>query len=354
MVATDLTALGEVCARLLGRPVVGVEAIAGGRNSQVFRVDCGTGAEPSRYVAKQYVARGEDGRDRLQTEYAALTLLRSHGIDNVPSPIAMDAATRCGVYEFVPGERASRRPPDAHDLRQAVDLLGRLKAIARHSDATVAGAASEACFSIDAIVANLAARVARLRSVSDGAPEAASLRRFLDTRFDPAVSLLDRWTDDEAGRAGIPRSFDLPFAHRTLSPSDFGFHNALRGAQGRLVFVDFEYFGWDDPAKTIVDFLHHPAMTMDDGQRGLFAAQMLAAFADDPDLAARARIVYPWFGLKWCVILLNEFVPEHLRRRRFAGVGDSDRAALLAGQLDRASELLDRVIAQYRHNAYFG
>ena len=38
-----------------------------------------------------------------------------------------------------------------------------------------------------------------------------------------------------------------------ISPSDFGFHNALRTNTGP-VFFDFEFSGWDDPAKTIIDF----------------------------------------------------------------------------------------------------
>ena len=42
-------------------------------------------------------------------------------------------------------------------------------------------------------------------------------------------------------------------AQRALSPSDFGLHNALRGQDGQLRFVDFEYFGWDDPVKLVSD-----------------------------------------------------------------------------------------------------
>src|SRR5262249_2973278 len=57
------------------------------------------------------------------------------------------------------------------------------------------------------------------------------------------------------GRAlGIGPEAELPPADRRLSPSDFGFHNALRTESGRLRFLDFEYAGWDDLAKTVADF----------------------------------------------------------------------------------------------------
>ena len=49
-------------------------------------------------------------------------------------------------------------------------------------------------------------------------------------------------------------------ADRVVSPSDFGFHNALRTEDGRLAFLDFEYAGWDDPAKLVCDFELQPAV----------------------------------------------------------------------------------------------
>ena len=33
-----------------------------------------------------------------------------------------------------------------------------------------------------------------------------------------------------------------------ILPGDFGFHNAIRTTKG-VKFIDFEFAGWDDPAK---------------------------------------------------------------------------------------------------------
>ena len=43
-----------------------------------------------------------------------------------------------------------------------------------------------------------------------------------------------------------------------LSPSDFGFHNALVDDDGQVTFLDFEYAGRDDPAKLVSDFFCQP------------------------------------------------------------------------------------------------
>ena len=106
---------------------------------------------------------------------------------------------------------------------------------------------------------------------------------------------------------------------RTLSPSDFGFHNALRRSDGTIVFLDFEYFGWDDPAKTISDFLLHPAQNLDPSLKDHFLKKMLNSFSKSPFLQERLSVFYPLYALKWCLILLNEFLVSELQRRNFAG-----------------------------------
>jgi thiamine kinase-like enzyme len=131
-----------------------------------------------------------------------------------------------------------------------------------------------------------------------------------------------------------------------LSPSDFGFHNSLRRGDGRLVFLDFEYFGWDDPAKTVSDFLLHPAMELSPALRERFLTGALKAFGD-PGLGARVRAVYPLFGLKWCAILLNEFTLEHMERRCFADGAPGAWSG--PEQLEKARRMLAGVMHDYPH-----
>ena len=58
----------------------------------------------------------------------------------------------------------------------------------------------------------------------------------------------------------------------------------------------------------------------------------------DVNLRKRLDIVYPLFGLKWCTILLNEFVTTDRDRREFAkGARSPDD---LVGQLDKAWQMM--------------
>jgi hypothetical protein len=55
-------------------------------------------------------------------------------------------------------------------------------------------------------------------------------------------------------------------------------------------------------------------------------------------LEARARLLFPVFQTKWCCIILNDFIPEFARRRRFAdpGVDEGERKRR---QLEKARRL---------------
>jgi hypothetical protein len=145
-----------------------------------------------------------------------------------------------------------------------------------------------------------------------------------------------------ADRAGIDWDMPLSADRRILSPSDFGFHNALRRADGTIVFVDFEYFGWDDPAKLCCDFCMHPGSNLSEGLAARFEAGVQSVYGeDDPLFPARGRIMRLLCGLCWCLIILNEFLPTPRRRRVLAGADDAATASRT--QLEKARALLVKI-----------
>ena len=88
------------------------------------------------------------------------------------------------------------------------------------------------------------------------------LQDFSDHAFAPALEREIVKAKAMVQAAGLDFAADLPQEWRSLVPSDFGFHNSLRRKDGSLAFVDFEYFGWDDPVKLSADILLHPGRTL--------------------------------------------------------------------------------------------
>ena len=136
--------------------------------------------------------------------------------------------------------------------------------------------------------------------------------------------------------------WELSQADRCLSPSDFGFHNALRAGDERLRFLDFEYAGWDDPAKMVCDFFCQPAVPVplhfyDD------VVGRVAAVSGGSSLPQRIGLLLPVYQLKWCCILLNDFLPLGRRRRSFAG-GTAAQEEQKARQLQKARQALQNLV----------
>ena len=107
----------------------------------------------------------------------------------------------------------------------------------------------------------------------------------------------------------------LEFNYRILSPSDFGVHNSIRSNDG-LVWIDFEYFGWDDPAKMVLDFRYHPRNRFSNKLKIKFQNEVINYFKADDLLPARIDIFQKLEGINWCLILLNEFLPGYALRRK--------------------------------------
>lgn len=336
-------------ARLLNRKVSSIERIGGGRNSQVYKVTT-DGAE--HFALKAYFRHAADNRDRLATEFGGFSYLWENGFREIPKPITADHGMGWAIYQFIEGEKIPCGQAHEAEVNAAVELLGRLRELGRKPESRKLGAASEAFFAVDQVAANVRQRWQQVRAVKGATQPYAALREFLDQELTPLLDRVIAWSKARLQSTGMSFTQKLDWEQRTLSPSDCGFHNALHQHDGRIIFLDFEYFGWDDPAKMISDFLLHPAMELSADLKKTFTSRILRRFPDFPGLLSRVECVYPLFGLKWCLILLNEFLSDALQRRQFAAVAVPDRAALQMQQLDKARAMLKRIRGEYEQFPY--
>ena len=87
---------------------------------------------------------------------------------------------------------------------------------------------------------------------------------------------------------------------------------------GEICFIDFEYAGWDDPAKAVGDFFCQPAVPVPFDYFEQYLQEAVSYSPNGALLAERVRGLLPVFQIKWCCIILNEFLPDAAQRRRFA------------------------------------
>jgi hypothetical protein len=326
----------ETGSLLSGRAVIAARLARGGGNNRVF---CLETADRRRLALKYYPPQSCDRRDRLGQEYEALSFLARHALRRTPRPIAKDAGQHCALYEWLDGEPATLHPRD-DDVEQLAQFLIALQRLRRAGDAQGLRQASAAVFSPCQAVAQCEQRLVRLRASASDAPE---LRQFLDRDLGPALASARDRVARRYADLGLDPAAELAAGQRALSPSDFGLHNAVRGADGQLWFLDFEYFGWDDPAKLVCDAALHPGSGLSESDARRIVAQLSPQFdSEDTSFAVRRDVLYPVFGMIWCLIILNDYLPERRARRVVAGQ-DDELLAVLARQLDKARLLYQAI-----------
>jgi hypothetical protein len=317
---------------LVGSSVLDVRQVGGGRNSRVYRVDTGHGL----FALKQYPSLADDSRDRLTTETRALQWMAGHGIDTVPRVVSIDKTMHCVLLSWIEGAGVAEVSPC--DVDQVVNFLSALQRLRRTFDFPSPQLGSEACLSGAEIEHQIRTRLSQLGSL-DGE---VTLQSFLSREF---YDLFEHFLAEARRKlSGASLSFDdnLDQEWQTLAPSDFGFHNSIRDRNGLLTFLDFEYFGWDDPVKLTSDALLHPSTPRSESIRLRLQDALMRLYGDDPSFSKRLAAFFPLFGLRWVVILLNEFHPNCWERRVLAGETD-DWPHVKERQLHAARVMLSEI-----------
>ncbi len=324
-------ALMALARRLTGRAARGralsLTRLAGGRNNRVYSVETDTGP----LALKLYFSDVRDTRDRLGAEWNFITHAWSRGLRNLPEPLACEAAEHAGLFGFVPGRKLAASELTPVHVDAAIDFV--LAVNTRPRPALAAG--SEACFSLSEHIAMVERRVERLSRLDATAPHLAEAQSFVSTRLLPAWAAVKSRLIADASAAGLSIHEPIGADERCLSPSDFGFHNALVDDEGRVNFLDFEYAGLDDPAKLVSDFFCQPEVPVPLAFHAHFIERMARGLALHASAIARCRLLLNSYRVKWTCIILNDFVPLDSARRAFAG--EADRAIRAAHQLAKAN-----------------
>jgi hypothetical protein len=196
--------------------------------------------------------------------------------------------------------------------------------------------AAEACFSLKEHVGSVDRRIGRLTQMESASPLDREARFWVEKELNPAWKKI---------REQIVRKKDLEKeldqAMRILSPSDFGFHNSLRKEDGSLVFLDFEYAGWDDPAKLVCDLANQPDRPLSLLEAEPFSSSLVEWLGAADFWRSRFGILAPLYQIKWACIVLNDFLPFGRNRRMFQEV-ESSESARKCQQLKKAQSMLLR------------
>lgn len=291
-------------AKELGTSEKTLVRLQGGINNRVFR--CGEG--PNQWVIKGYLPLEIHQRDRMQAEVDFLRYSAQIAPDLIPELIHSDPELRCVVLEYLKGKSFPEGvPPPEEAVDTAVEFFRRLNAEPVLAKRNVHMDAAEGFLSLTEHLNNVDNRLGGMECnhlPAEARPEAERLFTNLRCKFEYIREItVNRIFSGEIVDAICPDS-------RFVSPSDFGFHNAIQTVTG-VRFFDFEFAGWDDPAKLISDFILQPHIP-------IHSKLSPSAFSLKTDkfskIIARSHLLMPILRIKWLCIILSIMNPSRLER----------------------------------------
>jgi len=300
-----------------------LHSMPSGGNNKVFKVE----TSKRSFLLKQYYIDKSDTRNRLMAEWSFLSEATRNQIPQVPKAYAVDHLNGYALYEFIEGRKLSKQELKREHIDSAVNFMESLNSDPQHKFSNLADA-SEARFSI---IGHLKLLESRINTLILNSTESFDLLNKIQLYFEK----LSEVTLRSMHEFGIPIDDELKKHERCVSPSDFGFHNALITSQNELVFIDFEYAGWDDPAKTCADFVLQPEVKIAPNYFEILLNVLAPEAIPRIVFRKRALALKPIFALKWVCIILNCFVPDWFARQRFAN-SEIDPHAFKIQQLKKA------------------
>jgi hypothetical protein len=306
-----------------------VTQFPGGANNLVF--GCAVGERKA--VAKLY----PQAADRFRAEREFLTYADAVAPGFAPKLLDVDATQRLLVMEYLDGARFDAGADiTREDTARAARFLGRLNADLHRARGTITLGAAEGFLKLTQHVENVDQRMDDLAyahlPAAFHAP-AQSLISAARKTWEAVKSALQN------GLAAGDIADTLPDDQRCISPSDFGFHNAMR-CQNGIRFFDFEFAGWDDPAKAVADFFLQPRIMVSADFQPLMETAVGTCM---PAAALKARIdaLRPILHVKWITIVLAVLRPQRLDAMLRVTV-DKTPSALIQERLARAHTYLSQ------------
>jgi hypothetical protein len=213
------------------------------------------------------------------------------------------------ILEHLPGDFYTERSiVNEEDINAAIDFFRCLNEDPVFAKKKIRINAAEGFFRITEHIENINSRLSKLttthvpkRIERQARDLLCVLQQEIENTSNKIRKMIDRgWIDDALGCDS-----------RCVSPSDFGFHNAVRNKSG-VKFFDFEFAGWDDPAKAAADFLLQPRVPVSRKFSHKFMADFYKIIGKNR--GQRDAAVASLLRLKWICIMLSPLTSEGLAK----------------------------------------
>ena len=300
-----------------------INKINQGKNSNVYTL---RNKKNNFLILKEYPNDNLGVKHRLKKELKALKILDNSNY--VPKVIHHNYSMDIIMLEYIEGK--SIRKISNKNIEDALIFVKKLYKLSQNIKFNLA---TEACLSANELIRQIDCRFDDLKIIADEDLQDL-ISKLSELYKNLKVKSLETWP-----KKNIDNKLEKKYL--VLNPSDFGFHNSILDNNNILKFIDFEYFGFDDPVKLVSDFLWHPGMKLSKLQKKKFALNSFKLFKDDENFYKRFCSALPLYGIRWSLIILNDFLKN---RNNISKTEEKKVKELLKLQLKKSKNIYNTLL----------
>ena len=283
-----------------------INQLKGRKNSKIFKIRLN---EKKIVIVKQYPERNLNDRRRIEREIEALKILKKKKITNIPKIFYYNKILNILIMEFING--STPKIIRSEDLNHTLNFIKKIKKLKKEIN-NYPYYAVESCENFQKLLNQINYKINNLEEASN---RSKTLKHHLNKVLKKTFkNLMSSKKKTEFYKALIKKKNQKKLI---LSPSDFGFHNSIKFSK-KIYFIDFEYFGIDDPVKLVIDFILHPGMSLNAEIKKKWIKENFRIFSDDKNFKKRLNFLIPFFAIRWALIVLNDYkiknVNEHCKK----------------------------------------
>ena len=294
------------------------------------------------FFAKNYFNSTLDNRDRFNSEISFFEYANICAPSFIPNIYGVDKENKIILFENILGNNLQSDDLNPETISTAASFFSLLnKSEFKFSLGKKINDAAEACFSINAHLNLIEQRIIKLENTFNEQLEdiiASDIVNLIRTEFEQIKRSIILF----ALQNNINIELDIQINDRVISPSDFGFHNCLIKENKDLIFFDFEYSGWDDPAKVTGDFFSQLQVPVSEKYFDTFVNIAFDSLTNQKELITRCKLLLPLYKIKWACIAMNIFIPINLDRRLFSNP-NLDIKNYKTEQIQKAKNILNKI-----------
>lgn len=294
----------KISSKILGQKY-DARKLTGGINNPTYLIN----NKEARFVLKKIKTAPTPTFDRYLAEKQFLHLTNTIGVLNTPKLIDFYDSERILILEYIePDNNLELKNVNVQQINACIKFLHEVNSKKELSINLVEQRAAESYLDLNGHLDNINSRILNFNThhlSDDNKNNANELLILLNNKWEILKDETLNFIEMNPNKNNIDKSFLI------ISPSDFGFHNVVI-SKGINYFIDFEFSGWDDPAKLYCDFILQPKIPIPKYFHTLVKHKFLnkiylAEYKDRIDILYNL-LKFKWYLIKYSFLNKDKFI----------------------------------------------